>query len=103
MRSTVHGKTSSLGGQCTTRSEQRGGIIFVSGATARTPGILELLSRYGQGLGKASKFGPNALTPMTVVLTCVRKARKLSYSLTQEAHTAGLNAMGAPARPSHAA
>jgi len=51
-----------------------------------------------QGLGTPKDYGPNAPTSLTALMTRVKAARKLGYSLTQETYTAGLNAMGAPVR-----
>jgi IclR family transcriptional regulator, acetate operon repressor len=51
-----------------------------------------------QGLGAPRDYGPNAPTSLTALMSSMRAARKLGYSLTQETYTAGLNAMGAPVR-----
>ena len=49
-----------------------------------------------QGLGTPGDYGPNAPTSLPALMSSVKKARKLGYSLTQETYTPGLNAMGAP-------
>jgi DNA-binding IclR family transcriptional regulator len=51
-----------------------------------------------QGLGAPRDYGPNAPPNLIALMTSVKKARKLGYSLTQETYTPGLNAMGAPVR-----
>lgn len=49
-----------------------------------------------QGLGKPSRFGPNAPTSIAAVMKAVRQARKQGFAIAIESYAHGLSAISAP-------